>query len=235
MMKSEKWLKGRNALVTGFAFAGFALAGACTTDGAAGGDTADEPIAKVALADGSEVSFFEPSPGAIFVEQEGPRGFAPVTESTRSPLDLYRSLAPGKAAPAALIDAQARSGVRGDVTTGPAATAVPPVASLTNSDFVNLFCGGSWDSLLCRTDLHGGISKSYSSTDEAIWTVCADVGNVTLKIVWDGDLYKDHDVLAGTCYSIHKTTSIFSAPPSSFQVYNVASSDQYDVSVRVNF
>jgi hypothetical protein len=242
MMNSEKWLKGRNALIAGIAFAG-----ACGTETAAGDEPiASEPIADVALANGSVVSFFEPSPGEIVVEQEGPLGLAPVGLSQHSAVDLYRSLAPGEVPPAALIAAQARqdaaraergpardAGGRAPIA-GSAAAPGGPGPQLDNNLFVALYCGGSWDALWCRTDLHGGFFTTYTSVDEAYWTVCSDIGTVTLRIVVGGSLLKDHDVLAGSCYFVHWTSGIFNSSASG-QVYNVGGSDQYDHSARYNF
>lgn len=227
MQKLGEWLNGRGVVV-----AGLVMATAC-----AGQEPSDEagrePLAELALDDGSMVQFFEASPGAIVIVQEAPKGVRDVTSSGLSAAALYARLAPGEGVPAALVEAQARVELA-HASRPPRMTARGPEASLTNNTtFENTYCSGSWDVIHCRLDRNSGFWAQYNSTDAAACTVSTDVGTVTLRLLVEGDLEISRDVLAG-----HTITATYDSGLFNDQVRceatNVGASDRYDLGFRFN-
>lgn len=82
---------------------------ACATEGATTDETAMQPIAEVTLANGSVVSFYEPSPGAIAIGERTKIDVAPLDTAGKSAVEVYQSIAPNQPVPEALVAAQARS------------------------------------------------------------------------------------------------------------------------------
>jgi hypothetical protein len=180
-----------------FALAALPLLG-CAGEGDEDPITVDPsaPIAVVELTNGNQVEFYEPSPGRLFVSELGQAGVAPMAEGDKRPLDLYRELVPGKAAPEALIAAQARADVAPPAPS-PTVENITPVANIVAPDthsfidnnacddywFNNTFCGGSYDWKMCLLNHWNGAYASLSSVDYVHHAVCADIGNVTFKVV----------------------------------------------------
>src|SRR5204863_9365094 len=132
-----EWLKGRSVVV-----AGLMMATACAAQ-EPGDEAGREPLAELALDDGSVVQFYETSPGAIVIVQEAPKGVADVTSSGVSALALYQRLAPGDDVPVALVEAQARVELA-HASRAPRETKGGTGASLANNTtFENSFCSGS--------------------------------------------------------------------------------------------
>jgi hypothetical protein len=169
-----------------------------------------EPVASLALTNGSLLEFYEPSPGLLMVSEAGPVGAAPTPRAGRTPIELYRDLAPDGSVPEALVAAQARAATR-----QPEAVAVPeprmamattanivdskvPLSFIDNQScddhwFSDTFCGGSFDWQMCLLNHLGGAFAQLSSVDYVQHAVCADIGAITLKVqmgngaggIWD--------------------------------------------------
>jgi hypothetical protein len=225
-MKIGEWLNGRGAVV-----AGLMMATACV--GQEPGDAGREPLAELALDDGSVVQFFEASPGAIVIVQEAPKGVADVTSSGLSAMALYERLAPGERVPVALVEAQARVDVAH--ASRPRRTLVRgPEASLTNNTtFQNSYCSGSWDVIHCRIDRNSEFWAQYSSTDAAACTVSSDVGTTTLRMLVEDELEISRDVLAGHTITATYDSGLFNDKVRC-ETINVGASDRYDLGFRFN-
>src|SRR5215467_4857821 len=70
------------------------------------------PIAALALANGNQLEFYEPSPGWLFVSEAGTAGTAPTAHNGRTAVELYRDLAPDGQVPEVLAAAEARMAAR---------------------------------------------------------------------------------------------------------------------------
>lgn len=159
------------------------------------------PIASVALTNGNLVEFYEPSPGSLFVSEAGIVGAAPTRRDGRTPLELYRDLAPDRPVPEALAAAQARSEALGPETIPASAedrnamalkasvTEPKPLGFIANQScddqwFNTNFCNdsGSPDWQMCLLNHWNGAWAQQNSVDNVLHTVCADIGTVTLKV-----------------------------------------------------
>lgn len=227
MKNLGEWLKGRSVVV-----AGLVMAAGCTAQEPAD-DAGRDPLAELALDDGSIVQFLETSPGAIVIVQEAPKGVRDVTSSGLSAVALYERLAPGEGVPVALVEAQARVEIA-HASRPPRTLDRGPTASLANNTtFENSFCSGSWDVIHCRIDRNSGFWAEYTSTDAAACTVSSDVGTVTLRLLVEGDLEISRDVLAGHTITATYDSGLFNDDVRC-EATNVGSSDRYDLGFRFN-
>jgi hypothetical protein len=167
------------------------------------------PIAAIALTNGNQLEFYEPSPGWLFVSEAGTAGAAPTVHNGRTPVELYRDLAPNGEVPEVLVAAEARlQARRADPTPAPfvaQGTITPKTAdvapganfidnqSCDDQWFSNNFCGGSPDWQMCLLNHWNGAWAQLSSVDHVDHAVCADIGAITLKVqmgdgtggIWD--------------------------------------------------
>jgi hypothetical protein len=235
MQKFGQWMSGYGAVV-----AGVAMMTACAGQSEPGA-ASRAPIAEVALDNGGNVQFFETKPGTIQIVQSAPIGAPDVTNAGLSALALYQQLAPGRAAPAALVEAQQRVNLarasQPAHTAKPAAELDRPVANLANNTtFENTFCVGSWDVIHCVVDRTSGYFWEYSSTDAARCTVSVDTGVVTFHLLEDGDEIWTRDLFAGS----DGATTTVSFDSGTFnddlrcEVRNVGSGDRFDAAFRFN-
>jgi hypothetical protein len=240
MLKVVEFMN-RHRASGGLMIAALLLAPAC----AAEQDTtpgADAPIAQVALDSGVTVSFYEPRPGTIAISGDAPAGM-PELQRGRTAVELYTSLAPGRAAPEALVAAQQRADAARAGRPHPAPAAnVGPVTTQSYIDnkteddeaFVNNHCGGAYDVIQCRINRTTGTSSQEDSIDYAIYWVCADVGNVTQRMLIDGEPWHSADVLEGHCHWFSWDSGLFNDGAYG-DVVNVSGSDRYHFSARYNF
>jgi hypothetical protein len=217
MMKVYEVIKcvggGASLLMAGLAVS------ACATNGAPT-DAASDPIAEVDLANGSRVMFFEPAPGALAIGQQAASGVAPVETAGKSPLEIYRSIAPGQPVPSALAEAQvradqARSARPARALPQPAAVAGPEdfsaswfastVCSNTNYSFLNCHTGPN------NTGVTGDLAGTHDDIDEFQTTLCVNSGKVTLRAWVEGDQTLGVQVLGGNCLTYHWWSGLFNA------------------------
>jgi len=190
------------------------------------GDTADvgtwDAIAAIKLDTELMVEFYEPVPGALMVMQHGPVS-APPLDLWNRPVDIYRALAPELAVPEALVAAQARAdeldgtepetdpvaerraidAIALDYQTAKANVAVGYIDNQSCDDhwFDDEFCSvaSAYDWDMCMLDHWNGAYATSGSINDAKFTACADIGNITLKVTISG--YGGYwDVLEGHYY-----------------------------------
>ncbi len=207
------------------------------------------PITTVALDNGNQIEFYEPSPGMLLVSELGTAGVAPLASTERNPVELYRELAPGKPVPAALLAAQARSeslppGASPKVTAeSQERTVAPnPTASFIDNEacddywFNNNFCTGSYDWSMCLLNHWNGAYASLSSVDYVKHAVCADIGNVTLRVQMGDGTGGLWTVLAGQYRTFSwKDNCLFGCNESTRGDILNASGDRFHYSVRANY
>lgn len=175
---------------------------ACAAD--AKPSDASDTLAEVTLANGTVVSFYEPQPGAIAIAQDAPIGVAPVVVNHMSAVQLFQSIAPGQAVPAALVAAQARVDQDLAANANHQATATPRLtdihSDITDSDFESKYCyNESWSIIHCDPGMTTGHSGSASDVDAFKIATCVNTGKVTMKASVDGELKISKDVLPGFC------------------------------------
>jgi hypothetical protein len=188
---------------------------ACTVEDAPTiGDQAPAPndwtmLASLELPTGLEVEFYEPQPGALLVMQDAPAG-VPALHGQPRAVDLYRAFAPDVPVPTALAAAQARADDLGggdpdsdptaerrriadilaDYGTATAAMSVGYIDNQSCDDhwFADEMCFDAWDWNMCLLNHWNGAYATTGSEAEDLveYAVCADIGDVTLKI-WVGD------------------------------------------------
>lgn len=228
--------------------------------GCAGGEDADPivadpsaPITTIELANGNQVEFYEPAPGMLMVSELGTAGVTPLPAGKKSPVELYRELAPGKAVPAALIAAQARSEELplsaaptveiDDAKTSTSANVVDDgTRSFIDNEscddywFNNNFCVGSYDWSLCLLNHWNGAYASLSSVDYVHHAVCADIGNITLKIKMGDDTGGTWTVLQGQYRTWSwRDNCVFGCNESTRGDVLNASGDRFHYAVRANY
>jgi hypothetical protein len=220
----------------GLLVAGTMMASACATDG---GDEEEiggaDPIAEVELGDGGRVTFYEPMPGAIMIDQEVRVGEKQVPTTDRTAVEIFESLAPGEPVPPALLAAQARadearaSRPHADL---PDAVIDTSGAAISDASFISNYCLGSWDIIKCFP-LHKDYSVSYwqGDVDEAYWVTCANAGVVTMQTQIDDDSWTSWDISAGYC-GIRHWVSGWLNQVVRVKVVNVGSNDDYNLSMR---
>jgi hypothetical protein len=194
--------------------AGLAMS-ACATDRGPTDDAASAPIAEVDLANGSRVMFFEPAPGSLAIGQQTAFGVTPVETAGKSPVEVYRSIAPGQPVPSALAEAQARSDEARqsrparELPAKPASVAGPDSESFVASSFASNFCyNESYTFINCHLGTNdGGVTGNLSGThinvDEFKASICVNSGKVTLRTWVDGDPHLAVQVTDGNCWTWH--------------------------------
>jgi hypothetical protein len=200
--------------------AGLAMS-ACATDRASTDDAASQAIAEVDLANGSRVMFFEPAPGALAVGQQTALGVAPVDTAGKSPVELYRSIAPGQPVPAALADAQARADQARSARPARELPARPAAVAGTEafsaSWFGNNICSNSNYSFInCHTGpndtgVTGNLAGTHDDIDEFQTTLCVNSGKVTLRAWVEGEQTLGVQVIDGNCLTYHWWSGLFNA------------------------
>ncbi len=161
-------------LVHADTFAGSAGRGACALVGQSAVHVdKDNPgvgrLATITQGDGTCIQFHEVEPGEIAVTGYGPKGTLP--PSARFPdlnkmdmIDLYERLTDGKAAPAALINAQSRVNESSALAQDPQDEPISQsgeqqsaraIANLIGSDFQSLYCNFAYDFTHCHTNRTG--------------------------------------------------------------------------------
>ncbi len=208
------------------------------------------PIASVALDNGNQIEFYEPSPGVLLVSELGTAGVAPLATSQRNPVELYRELAPGAPVPAALLAAQERSerlppGAAPKLTAGaaePSMVAPPPAASFIDNLgcddawFNTNFCPNGTDWQLCLLNQWNGAYAYRSSVDWVRHAVCADVGDVTLRVAMGDGAGGSWSVPQGSYRTFTwRDTCVFGCNEYSRGEVLNASNDRFHYSMRVNF
>jgi len=235
-------LKVRNAM-NGFVLGSSLLiaslaVSACTTDDLASDDDVtaeDGSIARLSLDTGTTVSFFEESPGMITISENAPIGVPSIFRADVSPIDLYASLAPGKELPAALVSAQRRS----DALNGVAPTAASTDLGLggikiTDQNFQNNYCSGTWDTKLCRLHKNANYSDPVRTVRQYHMVTCSNTGTVTMEYHLGSNPTHQHDLIGPSCLGWFGGP--YATPVQThFAIVNVNTSDDYDYSVRVDF
>ncbi|MEZ4363546.1 MAG: hypothetical protein R3B48_25445 [Kofleriaceae bacterium] len=209
------------------------------------------PIVTLSLENGNQVEFYEPSPGLLLVSELGEAGVAPMSANQKNPVELYRQLAPGKAVPKALLDAQRRSealppGTAPKLTAESNANA-NVAAPTTPANFINNqscddywfnsnFCGGSYDWSMCLLNHWNGAYASLGSVDYVKHAVCADIGNVTLRVQMGNGTGGIWTVLEGQWRSFSwKDGCVFGCNTSTRGDILNATNDRFHYSVRANY
>ncbi|HEX3478406.1 MAG TPA: hypothetical protein VHT91_25470 [Kofleriaceae bacterium] len=199
---------------TSLVMAGLAMS-ACATDRGPTDPAADAPIAEVDLANGSRVMFFEPVPGTLAIGEQTAIGVAQVDTTGKSPVEVYRSIAPGQPVPAALAEAQARAdAAHADrparaLPAQPAAVAGPQSESFSSSWFADNFCyNESYAFINCHlgvndTGVKVDLSGTHTDVDEFKASLCVNSGKVTLRTWVDGDPHVAAQVTDGNCWTWH--------------------------------
>lgn len=200
--------------------AGLAMS-ACAADRGPTDDAASAPIAEVDLANGSRVMFFEPAPGTLAIGQQTAFGVTPVETAGKSPVEVYRSIAPGQPVPSALAEAQARSD---EARQGRPARELPAkpasvagTESFTSSWFANNFCYNEpYTFINCHTGpgddgVTGNLDGTHTDVDEFKTTLCVNAGKVTLRTWVEGEQRLGVQVLADNCWTYHWTSGLFNA------------------------
>ncbi len=251
MMKSFSRLALTSSL-----FALSALAGCATDDAAPTPGDPSAPITAIALDNGNEIQFLEPSPGLLLVSELGVAGVAPQQLDGKSALEVYRQFAPGQKVPQVLLAAQDRSDklpadvqpsfsvVNGDsLAEGGAANLVDsgPRSFIDNEAcddawFNNTFCIGSYDWSVCRLNMTSSTYYAqHGDTDYVHMAVCSDIGTIKFKATignGDGGIW----TLTQGQYRTYswKDNCVFGCNQSSRVDVSEASGNRYHVSMRVN-
>jgi hypothetical protein len=169
------------------------------------------PIASLTLANGNTMEFYEMSPGVLLVSELGRVGVPPLPAVKMRPLDLYRQLAPDQTVPDVLVAAQERAdALRTDPTPPADETPALPISqaagvqlsyidnqSCDDHWFDDTFCAGTYDWQMCLLNHWDGAYAQLSSVDYVRHATCADIGNITLKVVMGDGTGGIWDVLEG--------------------------------------
>lgn len=228
-----------------------ALPTGCSTEQEPDPEVADPaaPITTLSLNNGNQVEFYEPSPGMLLVSELGNSGVSPRVSNRRNPVELYRELAPGQRVPAALVAAQARAealppGASPKVTAESQSSMVAPTTSANfinnqscdDSWFNSNFCTGSYDWSMCLLNHWNGAFASLGSVDYVKHAVCADVGNVTLKVQMGDGSGGIWTVLEGQWRSFSwRDNCVFGCNESTRGDILNATDNRFHYSVRANF
>lgn len=225
----------------------------------ADGDDADPvitdptaPIATIALANGNQVEFYEPSPGRLFVSELGTAGVTPLPTSNKSAVELYRQLRPDQKVPAVLLAAQARQEA---MPPGPAPTLEAAATELPGAGIVqpgthdyidnegcddhwfnDTFCGGTFDWKMCLLNHWNGAFASLSSVDYVHHAACADIGDITFKVRMGDGSGINSTVLQGQYRTYSwKDDCVFGCNESTRGDILNATDNRFHYSVRANF
>lgn len=191
-----------------------ALPTGCTTDTDTDTNDPMESIASLTLTNGNRLEFYEPSPGLVLVSEAGIVGAVPTPHDGRTPVELYRDLAPDRPIPDALVAAQARSeALRPEAAPATAEDRSPAVTTASVAEpttlgfidnqscddhwFSDNFCNASPDWQMCLLNHWNGAFAQLSSVDFVQHAVCADIGAVTLKVQMGDGTGIIRDVLEG--------------------------------------
>jgi hypothetical protein len=204
--------------------AGLAMS-ACATDPGladpAANGAASDPIAEVDLANGSRVLFFEPVPGTLAIGQQTTVGTSPVETAGRSPVEVYRSIAPGQPVPEPLAAARARADeARRDRPARELPAKPESVAgteSFGESWFQDNFCYNEpYHFINCHTGVNdagvtGNLAGTHLDIDEFKTSICANSGKVTLRAWVEDDQTLGVQVADGNCWTYHWWSGLFNA------------------------
>lgn len=222
--------------------AGLAMS-ACATEGGPTNETANEPIAEVDLANGSRVMFYEPVAGVLAIGESTALGVAPIETAGRSPVEVYRSIAPGRPVPELLAEAQARADeARRDqsVREVPEKPAKGSTESITANGFDNTFCQDSYYSNIhCHLgSQNGGVTTvldgTHSDIDEFSTTLCVNSGKVEFRTWVEGDQRLDVQLFGGDCWTYHWWSGLFNADSMRVATTILSTSANYFLTVKWN-
>lgn len=243
MFKCDAFKQG--GFVTGLLAAGLAMSACATNGDEPQSGASSDPIAELTTANGTTVSFYEPTPGSIGVSQELPLGMAPLPTGGMSAVALYQSLAPGQPVPQALLGAQSRADQARSTRPAPQITAKAAPSdgdgteSFTSSWFENNHCyeddGTFWHFINCHADplLTTGIDGVHGDIDEFRVDACADTASITLRIWIEGDQKLGIQLKPGHCEWYHWTSGLSNADSFESSV-TVTSAGDYGLAVKWN-
>jgi hypothetical protein len=231
-----------------------ALPVGCATDDPATPEASDPftPIAALALPNGNQLEFYEPSPGNVMMSEAGIVGAAPTPRDGRTPVEMYRDLSPDHLVPGALVAAAARAEALHPATpvtaarpaTEPKVSSVAPGAPASFIDnqscddhwFSDNFCGSGFDWEMCLLNHLNGAFASLSSVDWVQHATCADIGAITLKVSMGDGAGGLWDVLEGHWRSfVWHDTSVFGDNQSTRGDFLNASGNRFHYAVNANF
>lgn len=209
------------------------VAGAgCATDGSAPELDRSVAIARVALASGTTVAFYETSPGAIAVDQLMPDSVSALEVGGLTAVEFYQKIAPGQTVPAQLVAAQQRAdaarSARGRSLAMPGGPAAHPNPQITSVDFESKYCFNNqsqWQFINCHADpfVTTGLFGVHSDIDAFQSAICVNSGKVRWTATADGDpvfgldvpehfcLVRNYDSGSSNADQIIVTTSLESA------------------------
>lgn len=199
--------------------AGLAMS-ACAVDRGPADEAANPPIAQVDLANGSRVLFFEPAPGALAIGQETAFAVAPLDTAGKSPVEVFRSIAPDQPVPSALAEAQARADAARSARPArelPEPAAATGTESFAASWFANNFCYNEpYTFINCHTGpgddgVTGNLDGTHTDIDEFKTTLCVNSGKVTLRAWVEGEQTLGVQVTDGNCWTYHWWSGLFNA------------------------
>jgi hypothetical protein len=209
------------------------------------------PITALSLANGNQLEFYEPSPGMLLVSEVGVAGVAPMAFESKSSVELYQRLRPGQPVPAALVSAQRRADAlppgaapKLTATKTPGAQRVVDTGEHSYIDnehcddawFNNSFCVGSYDWTTCLLNVWDGASVFKSSVDYVYHAACADIGNITLRVVIGDGSGGNWTVTEGTYRTFSwRDNCVFGCNKSSDGDILNATDNRFHYSVRVNY
>lgn len=218
--------------------AGLAMS-ACATDGASSEEAQSQPLAEVGLENGSRVLFYEPSPGALAVAEQRAFGVAPADTAGKSPLEIYRSIAPGQPVPALLAAAQARSD---EARRDRPAREVPQQpafagssASITADEFDRWYCQDPYYSFrTCHLGTTTELDGTHYDIDEFKVTMCVNSGKVELRVWVEDEKKLDVQLLGGDCITYHWWSGLFNADSIRVKTDILSATANYDLTVKWN-
>lgn len=217
---------------------------ACAVDGGATDDAANAPIAQVDLPNGSQVLFYEPVPGALAIGEQSAIGVAPVDMSGKTPLEVYRSIAPDREVPAALTAAQLRAD---EARRARPVRAVPAQltsktgeSSITANGFDNTYCSDPYylfgtchlgqDNTGVKVDLDG----THFDIDEFSTTLCVNSGKVEFRTWVEDEKRMDVQKFGGDCWTYHWWSGVWNADSIRVATNILSSSGNYFLTVKWN-
>src|SRR5207248_204078 len=153
--------------------------------------------------------------GAIAIGQQTAIGVAPVETAGRSPVEVYRSIAPDRPVPEVLASAQARADEarRDRPARAPAAkpAAVTGTQSFAPSWFANNLCyNESFFFINCHLGANDNgvtvdLDGTHSDVDEFKTSMCVNSGKVLFRAWIEGDQHLGIQLTDNQCWTYHWT------------------------------
>jgi hypothetical protein len=199
----------RNVMTCMVMGAGMLAAGAgCVGDGAAPASDPSVAIAKVALASGTTVSFYETSPGALTIDQLTPDSVSALDVGGMTAVEFYQKIAPGQTVPAPLVAAQGRANAAHTARGLPLAmhggAASHPAPQITSFDFESKYCfnnASQWQFINCHASpfLTGDHQGVHFDIDALQSDICVNSGKVRWSATADDETVFSLDVPEHFC------------------------------------